>query len=143
MTTYVKIVDGQPIVYPYSFDQLKGEYPNVSFSSRVTPEMLSSYGIRPVVILEAPEYDIITQRIVQDSLPTQVEEVWSLGWSVIDKTPPEIAVEQAAKTAMRILELKQLLRDTDYVALSDYDKSKPEVLSQRQAWREEIRTLEG
>jgi hypothetical protein len=43
----------------------------------------------------------------------------------------------------RIVELKQLLRDTDYVVLSDYDKDKPDVLAQRQAWRDEIRALEN
>ena len=42
----------------------------------------------------------------------------------------------------RIAELKQLLADTDYVALADYDQDKPEIKAQRQAWREEIRTLE-
>lgn len=50
---------------------------------------------------------------------------------------------QARANAARIAALKQLLADTDYVALADYDKSKPEVLAQRQAWREEIRTLEA
>ena len=57
----------------------------------------------------------------------------------------EQKIEEAALEAKesRILELKQLLRDTDYVALADYDKSKPDVLAQRQAWREEIRTLEA
>lgn len=49
---------------------------------------------------------------------------------------------QQAKDA-RIAELKQLLADTDYVALSDYDKDKPDVLAQRQAWRDEIRELEA
>jgi hypothetical protein len=53
------------------------------------------------------------------------------------------AKAQAKKDAERILELQQLLRDTDYVALSDYDKDKPDVLAQRQAWREEIRALEN
>jgi hypothetical protein len=52
------------------------------------------------------------------------------------------AKAQAKKNAERILELQQLLRDTDYVALSDYDKDKPDVLAQRQAWRDEIRALE-
>jgi hypothetical protein len=32
---------------------------------------------------------------------------------------------------------------TGITALATNDKSKPEILSQRQAWREEIRTLEG
>jgi hypothetical protein len=61
-------------------------------------------------------------------------------------TPEEIAAceaaAQAANTSARIAELKQLLASTDYVALADYDKSKPEVLAQRQAWREELRALE-
>ena len=60
-------------------------------------------------------------------------------------TPQEIAAcEAAAQTAIasaRIAELKQLLASTDYVALADYDKSKTDVLAQRQAWREELRTL--
>lgn len=49
---------------------------------------------------------------------------------------------QAQQNATRIAELKQLLADTDYIAMSDYDKDKPEVLTQRQAWRAEIRSLE-
>lgn len=43
----------------------------------------------------------------------------------------------------RIAELQQKLRDTDYVALPDYDQDKPELIAQRQAWREEIRELEA
>jgi hypothetical protein len=60
------------------------------------------------------------------------------------KTAEQKAAEaaQATKDA-RIAELKQFLRDTDYVALSDYDKHKPEVVAQRQVWREEIRELEA
>lgn len=58
-------------------------------------------------------------------------------------TPEEIDTAQAVTTSARIAELKQLLASTDYVALADYDKSKPEVLAQRQAWREELRTLEA
>lgn len=50
---------------------------------------------------------------------------------------------QAQLDAARIAELKQLLAETDYVALSDYDKDKPEVLAQRQAWRDELRSLEA
>jgi hypothetical protein len=52
------------------------------------------------------------------------------------------AAAQAATTSARIAELKQLLASTDYVAMPDYDKSKPDVLAQRQAWRVELRALE-
>ena len=53
------------------------------------------------------------------------------------------AKAQAKANAERITELKRLLAETDYVALSDYDQDKPELKAQRQAWRQEIRTLEA
>jgi hypothetical protein len=52
-----------------------------------------------------------------------------------------VAGEQDRINQARIAELKQFLRDTDYVALSDYDKDKPEIIAQRQAAREELRGL--
>lgn len=55
----------------------------------------------------------------------------------------DLAKVQTQRDAARIVELKQLLAETDYVTLSDYDKDKPEVLAQRQEWREEIRALEA
>jgi hypothetical protein len=73
-----------------------------------------------------------------------------LEWLDTKQTQPtdaEIEAEFARLTAIepikaRIAELKQLLRDTDFVALPDYDKDKPDVLAQRQAWRDELRELE-
>ena len=59
------------------------------------------------------------------------------------KSAEQLAQEKAqADAQVRVSELKQKLRDTDYVTLSDYDKDKPEILVDRQAWREEIRQLE-
>ena len=52
------------------------------------------------------------------------------------------AKQQQDEAKARIAELQQKLLDTDYVTLSDYDKDKPEILADRQAWRDEIRQLE-
>jgi len=64
----------------------------------------------------------------------------------IDEAAVAVEAERLAQVAVtqaRIAELQTLLRDTDYVALSDYDKDKPEVIAQRAAWRAEIRELEA
>ena len=53
------------------------------------------------------------------------------------------AKAQAKANADRIAELKQLLNDSDYKVLPDYDKDSEAIKAQRQAWREEIRTLEA
>ena len=56
----------------------------------------------------------------------------------------ELATLTASRTSdARIAELKKMLQETDYVALPDYDQDKADVIASRQAWREEIRTLEG
>jgi|DEB0MinimDraft_6_1074348.scaffolds.fasta_scaffold85447_2 hypothetical protein len=67
--------------------------------------------------------------------------IWDNAEAIANAPPPDPTPEEL--TAIRILELKDLLRETDYVVLSDYDRDKPDVISQRAAWREEIRTLEA
>jgi hypothetical protein len=53
------------------------------------------------------------------------------------------AKAQAKANAERIAELKALLNNSDYKVLPDYDKDSEAIKAQRQAWRDEIRTLEG
>jgi len=53
------------------------------------------------------------------------------------------AKAQAKANETRIAELKALLNNSDYKVLPDYDKPDEDIVSQRQAWREEIRTLEA
>jgi hypothetical protein len=60
--------------------------------------------------------------------------------SLIKVDPAKVAALDATK---RIAELKQLLTDSDYKVLPDYDKDSEAIKAQRQAWREEIRTLEA
>jgi hypothetical protein len=50
---------------------------------------------------------------------------------------------EAKRREVRIAELKKFLSETDYKVLPDYDKTDGEVISKRQAWREEIRSLEA
>ena len=66
-----------------------------------------------------------------------------IDWSQLKTAEAKQAEAEQQAREKRIAELKQLLKDTDYVALSDYDQDKPEVKAQRQAWREEIRALEA
>jgi hypothetical protein len=68
--------------------------------------------------------------------PSEFHKFEKDGW-VLDEVAKK---KDEAKN--RITELQQKLRDTDYVTLSDYDQDKPEIIADRQAWRDEIRQLE-
>jgi len=59
------------------------------------------------------------------------------------KTAEQLAAEKLNNERIaRVAELKRNLAETDYVTLPDYDKDKPEILADRQTWRDEIRQLE-
>jgi len=58
--------------------------------------------------------------------------------SLIKIDPAKVAAIEATK---RIAELKALLTNSDYKVLPDYDKDSEAIKADRQAWREEIRTL--
>jgi hypothetical protein len=60
--------------------------------------------------------------------------------SLIKIDPVKAAAKQREA---RIVELKKLLVDSDYKVLPDYDKNADAIKADRQAWREEIRTLEA
>lgn len=92
------------------------------------------------------------------SLRTDAEWVLrgdELEWLDVKQTQPtdkEIEAEIVRLVALepikkRITELKQLLADSDFKFNVDYDEQNtPEwddLKTQRQAWRDEIRTLEG
>jgi hypothetical protein len=61
--------------------------------------------------------------------------------TIEEYSPPVVDPEQLKQ--QRIYELKQLLNESDYKVLPDYDKPDDGIRAQRQAWREEIRKLEA
>ena len=59
------------------------------------------------------------------------------------KTKEEIEAEKVQQEKdNRIAELKKLLADSDHKVMPDYDRPNEDIKIQRQAWREEIRSLE-
>ena len=88
--------------------------------------------------------DEVTQKWVADENNETIER---FGLTRADFDPialPELPVykEDHSEALQELAELKQKLSDSDYVTLSDYDKSKPEILAQRKEWRDQIRVLE-
>lgn len=129
--TYVKHINGFT-TYPYSLEQLRSDNPNVDFPNVISDEFLVSLGVYPVTMVPIPNYDSDVQVATLDLVPVETNGVWTLGWTVQDKISYEIPVEQAAKMALRIIELKRILAETNY------DKTNSDILSQRQAWRNEV-----
>jgi hypothetical protein len=95
---YINVKNGST-VYPYYLDQLARDNPNTSFPENITDAILADYGVYVVTDVAQPSCDPSTQVVMQDTAPTQNGGSWTLGWTVRDKTPEELAVTQAATKA--------------------------------------------
>jgi hypothetical protein len=132
---YVKITNGSVETYPYSIGLLRRENPNTSFPKQVPDSLLEQYGVYSVTKTDQPSYTQRTQNITQESTPTLVNGVWTVGWTITDKTAEEIT-EYDTAVAVQNRDLRNsLLSETDWTGLSDVTMS-AEMTTYRQALRD-------
>jgi hypothetical protein len=88
--TYVKVEDGQAVLYPQTIGGFRKDNPNVSFPKAISEETLAAYNTYPVTERQKPTYDQRTQTAEKDSMPVLEGNTWVLNWTVYDKTPEQI-----------------------------------------------------
>lgn len=87
--TYALIEKGAVKTYPYSFAQLRGDNPQVSFPSEVTDEWLVDYGVVKVVPTARPE--LAVDKNVVEAAPVLVGGIWTQVWTETNASAGQIA----------------------------------------------------
>lgn len=116
--------------YPYSTQQLKQDNPNTSFPSEITDDLLQSYNVYPVSVEARPEVSD-DKKLELDEAPTYKDGVWSISWTVKNKTEEEKSADEYNKRRER----DELLKLTDSYALTDRELSE-EMATYRQDLRD-------
>lgn len=129
---YVKLVDGQPVKYPYSLTELYRDNPQTSFPQNVSNDTLESYGVYPVQLVPAPQFDNKTHRMTQSV--QLIDNVWTQCWEATELSNGEASI------LVRHYR-NNLLSETDWMALSD-NVMTPEWINYRKALRD-ITSQEG
>jgi hypothetical protein len=90
MTQYINISTNE---YPISLSQILSSFPNVSFPQELSVLDLSlkEFGYYPVTVELTPTYDSTTDKIIQRTVPTLIDGVWTLGWDIVPLTEEELA----------------------------------------------------
>jgi len=132
---YVKITNGSVDTYPYSVGQLRRDNPETSFPKRIPDAMLEDWGVYSVTVADEPSYTERTQTLSQNAQPTLVNNVWTLGWSVTDKTSAEITEYDNDVAANNRATRDAKLAETDYFALTDVTLT-ADMTTYRQALRD-------
>jgi len=130
---YIKLTNGTPT--EYTIGQLRRDNPNVSFPKQIPTETLATFDVYPAVVADMPSYTERTQTVTQDATPTQVDGVWTYGWTVSDKSSDEIQEYDDLKASNVRIQRDLKLSATDYLALSDNTLSAA-MTTYRQALRD-------
>ena len=133
---FVKITNGQVDQYPYTIGDLRKANPNVSFPRNLSSDTLAQFGVYPVTIAPAPEFNDRTHRLVTQQ-PTLVNGVWTVTKSVVAKDPAQIDNENAQMAANVRAERNQKLSRSDWTQGKDIaDEVSTAWTTYRQALRD-------
>ena len=124
---YVKLCNGQPAQYPYTFQDLCRENPGTSFPSDPDNEVLSLFDVQRVVQVEPPAVDGNTHILTQ--FVALVGETWTQQWEA-----QPLPVDQAAANVRA--ERNERLAACDWTQLSDAPTESAAWTSYRQKLRD-------
>jgi hypothetical protein len=128
---YIKITNGSIDQFPYTVGKLRRDNKNVSFPKQVSASDMAEFGMYPVTTLDLPSYNIRTEVLSQNSEPTLVSEVWTLGFTVSNKSTDELAAYDS-QLAFQIREQRDaLLAATDWTAMADAPTQAAEMTAYR------------
>ena len=125
---YVKIVNNQPSVFPYTLSDLQRDNPQTSFPSVCTDSLLELFSVYKVQTTPAPVIDSKTHRIKQTV--QKIDDVWTQAWIVV-----EISLDQASNNVRGYRD--RLLSECDWTHL-------PAISIDKVAWatyRQELRDI--
>jgi hypothetical protein len=132
----IKVNQDQSIVYPYSIDQLKIDYPQTSFMDNINLLALASYGVYEV-INTSQSSDPYKSHI--ENTPVLIDGKWYQSWAVVDMTQEEIDSVKSIQWEDVRRDRNSRLSESDWTQLNDAPlttEKKSEWVSYRQSLRD-------
>jgi hypothetical protein len=116
---YAKIENNVAVKWPYTKDDLRKDNSRTSFTSSISDETMSDYGVVDVFIVNQPQIDY-TKNITQSPPVFNTDENrWETTWEVTDASEDEIQrrTEQQAERVRS--ERNSLLSKGDWTQVDD------------------------
>lgn len=110
---YAKIINGELIQYPYTWEDMRAQNPETLFPSEYVESIFIEYGAVAIAQTEEPPYDRLTH-IGHEGMPALIDGVWSQTWVATElSTEQQAALETGLRETNR-QQAKQALLDTDW-----------------------------
>jgi hypothetical protein len=125
---YAEVKNGAVVTFPYDYDILVQKNPSTKFAQTDLLSMysgteanLDGHELVRVTEADAPTFNKQTQKVVQNSAPTLVGNVWTLNWSVesLTQTEQEAKNTSQAKSVRHTRDDK--LKECDWVVIKNLE----------------------
>ena len=141
---YALIENGAVAKYPYTVTDLRKDNPNTSFVKNPSNESLEGFGMYVVYNTTPPPYTNL--QYLEEGTPVFNNNQWQQVWIVVDKTPEQIAQEEAAAREANKQQATALLQQTDWTCTVDITNpqySNPYLMNQDAflAYRSTVRQI--
>jgi hypothetical protein len=131
---YLRIINNN-ITYPYSLKNLREEYPNISFPSEPSEQMIIEWDMYEV--RNTPKPTDYTKNIIEGT-PILVDDVYYQNWIQTDASQSEIDLRLSAKWEEIKLVRNEMLLECDWTQLSDIPTETKELW---QPYRQSLRDI--
>lgn len=131
---YLRIINNN-ITYPYSLKNLREEYPNISFPSEPSEQMIIEWDMYEV--RNTPKPTDYTKNIIEGT-PILVDDVYYQNWIQTDASQSEIDLRLSAKWEEIKLVRNEMLLECDWTQLSDIPNETKELW---QPYRQSLRDI--
>lgn len=133
---YIRVKEGVVVKYPYSWTDLRNEYPNVSFSLNMKEEDLKEFGV--YVVKESGRPEINYDQKLVELQPIFEDGDWIKQWRVDYLSDEEIEAKIELRWSLVRSERDQKLSACDWTQLPDVVLTNAE---QWKAYRQELRDI--
>lgn len=128
MTVYAEVNGTTLVKFPYTLGSLMEDNPYTNYGPAPDLEVIfpqtntaiqNGYTLVPVTYFPEPAFDPATQNCVQNVHPTLIDGVWTVSWSVTEKTPAEQQAYQQQVQDQNKVKASSLLAATDWTQAAD------------------------
>ena len=131
---YLRIIN-DTINYPYTINELREAYPNVSLPSTITDESLIEWDM--YVVQPTPMPVDYTKNITEGT-PTLIDGVYYKSWTQINATTEEISYRVENQWETIRIQRNELLTECDWTQLADIPSETKELW---QTYRQSLRDI--
>lgn len=119
---YLKAIKNKLVKYPYTWNDLRDENPNVGFPSDIDDQVLKSFNMYRVVLTVPPLYDAYKE-IAKEGVPVYASSTWTQTWDIVPATPEEASENmsklEAEYTALVQARLDNFAKTRGYNSIND------------------------